>query len=151
MEASITSLVSIINQHNIVRYIKHVGTIQSNVYRLRLPKVLRRADVIAVLKPNKSTDDIHNYRPLSLLSVPLKLLERRLLSRLDPVVDPQLPSEQAGFRHGRSTTDQVTLLTDDIETGFENNHKVGAALPTIVFGYMVSFRARCLTGIWSRL
>ena len=104
---------------------------------LTLPKVWRRADIIAVLKPNKSADDAKNYRPISLLCVPLKLLERldRLLSRLDPVIDPQLPPEQAGFRHGRSTTDQVTLLTDDIEAGFEHNQKVGVALVDLTAGY----------------
>ena len=67
--------------------------------------------------------------------MPLKLLERLLLSRLDPVIDPQLLTEQAGFRHGRSTTDQVTLLTDDIEAGFEHNHKVGVALVDLTAAY----------------
>ena len=102
---------------------------------LRLPKVWRRADIIAVLKPNKSADDAKNYRPISLLCVPLKLLEHLLLSRLDPVIDPQLPPELAGFRHGRSTTDQVTLLTDDIEAGFEHNQKVGVALVDLTAAY----------------
>jgi len=34
------------------------------------------------------------------------------------MIDPLLPHEQAGFRHGRSTLDQVTLLTRDIEDSF---------------------------------
>ena len=102
---------------------------------LRLPKVWRRADIIAVLKPNKSADDAKNYRLISLLCVPLKLLEHLLLSRLDPVIHPQLPPEQAGFRHGRSTTDQDTLLTDDIEAGFEHNQKVGVALVDLTAAY----------------
>ena len=128
------------------------------MHSLRLPKVWRRADIIAVLKPNKSADDAKNYRPISLLCVPLKLLERLLLSRLDPVIDPQLPPEQAGFRHGRSTTDQVKFLADDIEVGFEHNHKVGVALVDLTAaydtGYVVSIWSFCacyLTGIWSRL
>ena len=102
---------------------------------LRLPKVWRRADIIAILKPNKTADDAKNYRPISLLCAPLKLLERLLLSRLDPVIDPQLPTEQAGFRHGRSTTDQVTLLTDDIGAGFELYQKVGIALVDLTAAY----------------
>ena len=51
------------------------------------------------------------------------------------MIDPQLPPEQAGFRHGRSTTDQVTLLTDDIEAGFEHNHNVGVALVDLTAAY----------------
>ena len=39
------------------------------------------------------------------------------------------------FRHGRSTTDQVTLLTDDIEAGFEHNQKVGVALVYLTAAY----------------
>ena len=105
--------------------------------RHRLPKVWRRADIIAVVKPNKSADDAKtkNYRPIALLCVPLKLLERLLLSRLDSVIDPQLPPEQAGFRHGRSTTDHVTLLTEDNETGFEHNRTLGVALLDITAAY----------------
>ena len=128
---------------------------------LSLPKVWRRADIIAVLKPNKPADDTKNYRPISLLCVPLKLLERLLLSRLDPVIDPQLPPEQAGFRNGRSTADQVTLLTDDIEAGFEQNQKVAVALVDLTAAYdSVWLRGlhlkllRMLPGrhnLWSRL
>ena len=102
---------------------------------LRLPKVWRRADINAVLKPNKSADDANKYRPIPLLCVPLKLLERLLLLRLDPVIDRQLPPEQAGFRHSRSTTDQVTLLTDDIEACFENNQNVCVALVDLTTAY----------------
>ena len=102
---------------------------------LRLPKVWRQADIIAVLKPNKSADDAKNYRPISLLCVSLKLLERLLLSRLEPVIDPQLSPEQAGFQHWRSTTDQVTLLTDDIEASFEHSQTVGVALVDLTAAY----------------
>ena len=121
-------------------FISNCGTLMLNWLReffsqcmcgLRLPKVWRRADIIAVLKPNKSAHDAKNYRPISLL----KLLERLLLSRFDPVLDPQLPPEQAGFRHGRSTTDQVTLLTDDIEAGFEHTQKAGVALVDLTAAY----------------
>ena len=125
--------------HIAPEFISNCGTLMLNWLReffsqcmcsLRLPKVWRRADIIAVLKPNKPADGAKNYRPIS-----LKLLERLLLSRLDPVIDPQLPPEQAGFRHGRSTTDQVTLLTDDIEAGFEQKQKVGVALVDLSAAY----------------
>ena len=41
-------------------------------------------------------------------------------------MDPQLPKEQAGFRSGRSTTDQVSLLCQDIEDSFQAGEKAGA-------------------------
>ena len=69
-----------------------------------------------------------NYRPISLLCVPFKLLERLLLVRLEPIIDPQLPNEQAGFRRGRSTVHQIVNLTDDIEEAFEKGHKAGVIL-----------------------
>ena len=36
------------------------------------------------------------------------------------MIDPQLPEDQAGFRHGRCTTHQVVKLTNDIEDSFTN-------------------------------
>ena len=72
-------------------------------------------------KTHKPAQDPKSYRPISLLCVPFKILERLIHSR----IDPQLPREQAGFRRGRSTVDQVTLLTQDIEDSFQHNEKAG--------------------------
>ena len=47
----------------------------------------------------------------SLLCVPYKILERLIYTRVEPLINPLLPKEQAGFRHGKSTVDQVILLT----------------------------------------
>ncbi|KAJ3590141.1 hypothetical protein NHX12_008095 [Muraenolepis orangiensis] len=55
--------------------------------------------------------------------------------RIEPVVDPQLPREQAGFRRGRSTVDQVTLLTQDIEDSFQAKEKVGVVLLDLTAAY----------------
>ena len=41
--------------------------------------------------------------------IPHKILERFIYTRIEPVIDPLLPREQAGFRRGRSTVDQVAL------------------------------------------
>ena len=67
--------------------------------------------------------------------MPLKLLKLLLLTRLEPVIDPQLLPQQASFRHGHSTTNQVTLLTDDIEAGFEALKKVGVVLVDLTAAY----------------
>ena len=104
--------------------------------RLKLPKIWRRAAVRALTKPNKpAAEDPKSYRPISLLCVPFKILERMIHSRIEPVVDPQLPREQAGFRRGRSTVDQVTLLTQDIEDSFQQKEKVGVVLLDLTAAY----------------
>ena len=60
---------------------------------------------------------------------------RLIHSRIDPVVDPQLPREQAGFRRGRSTVDRVTLLTQDIEGSFQYNEKAGVVFLDLTAAY----------------
>ncbi|KAJ4943137.1 hypothetical protein JOQ06_005642 [Pogonophryne albipinna] len=103
--------------------------------RLKLPKTWRRASVIALPKPNKSAEDPKSYRPISLLCVPFKILERMIHSRIEPVVDSQLPREQAGFCRGRSTADQVTLLCQDIEDSFQDNEKAGVVYLDLTAAY----------------
>lgn len=102
---------------------------------LKIPKIWRKALVVAIPKPNKPTNQPKSYRPISLLCVPFKLMERLIYRRLEPIIDPQLPQEQAGFRHGMSTVDQVTLLTQNIEDGFEANMKTGLVLLDLTAAY----------------
>ena len=92
---------------------------------MTVPKIWRKATVIAIPKPNKPTDDPENYRPISLLCIPFKLLERLLLAQLEPIIDPRLREEQAGFRRGRSTVHQIVNLTDDMGEAFEYGLKAG--------------------------
>ena len=92
---------------------------------VQAPKDLASCLRHSLLKPNKPAEDPKAYRPISLLCVPFKILERMIHSRIDTVVDPQLPWEQASFRRGRSTVDQVTLLSQDIEDSFQDNEKAG--------------------------
>jgi len=73
--------------------------------------------VTAVEKPGKDPSLAANYRPISLLSVCYKLLGRLALQRISPTVEGLLSPDQAGFRKGRSTCDQVAALTTFIENG----------------------------------
>jgi len=94
--------------------------------QLKIPKIWRRALVVAIPKPEKPMGDPKSYRPISLLCVPFKILKKLIYARVETITDPLLPQEQAGFRHGRSTVDQVTLLTQDIEDSFSAKKKAGA-------------------------
>ena len=62
-------------------------------------------------------------------------MERLILNRIKHTVEAYLPHEQAGFREGRSTTDQVTLLTEDIEAGFQCKEKCGVVLVDLSAAY----------------
>ena len=84
-----------------------------------IPKIWRRAKVIALLKPGKDPKLPSSYRPISLLCVQYKLYERLILARISPIVEDQLTDDQAGFREGRSCVGQVLNLTQYIEDGYE--------------------------------
>jgi len=75
-----------------------------------------------------------SYRPISLLCVLFKILERLMYARVEPIVDPLLAQEQAGFRHRWSTVDQVILLTQDIEDSFSAK-KAGAVFVDLTAAY----------------
>ena len=79
--------------------------------------------------------DPKSYRPISLLCVPYKILERLIYARVEPLIDPLLPKEQAGFRRGKSTVDQVVLLTQNIEDSFEAKKKTGAVFIDLTAAY----------------
>ena len=90
----------------------------------KLPKICQRTKVISLPKPNMPMEDPKGHHPITLLCVPYKILECLLHARLEPVIDPKLPKEQACFCRGKSTLDQVTLLAQDIEDSFQRGERV---------------------------
>ena len=76
-----------------------------------------------------------SYRPISLLCVPYKILKRLIYARVEPLINPLLPKEQAEFRCGKSTVDQVVLLTQNIEDSFETKKKTGAVFVNLTAAY----------------
>ena len=62
-----------------------------------------------------------NYRGITLLSIPGKVFNRVLLNRMKDVVYPHLRDQQAGFRKGRSSTDQIASLRIILEQSLEWN------------------------------
>ena len=103
--------------------------------RFKIPKIYRRALVVAILKPKEPEEDPKSYRPIFLLCVPYKILERLIHIRVEPIIDPQLPKEQAGFQHERSTVDQTVLLTQNIEDFFDAKKKAGTVLVDLTANY----------------
>jgi len=85
--------------------------------------------------PGKDITQVTSYRPISLLSVCFKLLQRLILRRIAPTVDAALSPDQAGFRQGRSTCDQVTALATFIENGFQEGLKTRAVFLDLTAAY----------------
>ena len=109
--------------------------LSSCLRRLKIPKIYKRALVVAIPKPTKPVGDPKSYWPISLLCVPYKILERLVYTCVEPLIDPLLPKEQAGFRRGKSTVDQVVLLTQNIEDSFEAKKKADAVFIDLTAAY----------------
>ncbi|KAK6731057.1 hypothetical protein RB195_007491 [Necator americanus] len=69
-----------------------------------------RNAIIIPLHKKLSVMDARNYRGISLLRVMYKVLERIILDRLIKHREETTRDEQAGFRPGRSTIDQVFIV-----------------------------------------
>ena len=126
------------------KLIRHAGaalkfwlldSLSSCLRRVKIPKIWKRALVVAIPKPAKPVGDPKSYRPISLLCVPYKIVERLIYARVEPLVDPLLLKEQPGFRRGKSTADQVVLLTQNIEDSFEAKKKAGAVFIDLTAAY----------------
>ena len=76
-----------------------------------------------------------SYRLISLLCVPYNILKRLIYANIEPLIDPLLPKEQAGFQRGKSTVDQVVLLTQNIEDSFEAKKKAGVIFVNLTAAY----------------
>lgn len=105
-----------------------------------IPKEFRKCKIIAILKPDISENDPSSYRPIALLSVCYKLLEKLLYIRIYDAIDRVVPPDQAGFRKRRSCTDQVLSLTNLIEIGFDQNLKTGVIFIDLSSAYDTVWR-----------
>ncbi|KAH7978795.1 hypothetical protein HPB49_006771 [Dermacentor silvarum] len=82
-----------------------------------LPESWRCALVVPVLKRGKPPRSLASYKPVSLMSVPIKTIEAMALSRLQWIADILaifLP-EQCGFRAHRSTADCLSAVVGTLE------------------------------------
>ena len=112
---------------------------------LQIPKIWRKAKVVALLKPKKDPNAATSYRPISLLCITYKLYERLILTRITPTVEDHLTADQSGFRAGKSCVGQVLNLTQYVEDGFQAGVVTGAVLIDLTAAYdTVNHRALLL-------
>ena len=66
--------------------------------------------LVITLPKNGNLQQCQNYRTISLISHPRKGMLKITLNRLKPQAEKIITEEQAGFRAGRSTTEQIFNL-----------------------------------------
>lgn len=88
-----------------------------------LPRDWTSAEIVPIFKKGDPTDR-SNYRPISLLSHSYKVLAKILQKRIESKEETILTEEQAGFRTGRGTADQIFSFSQIIEKTWENDKDV---------------------------
>ena len=103
----------------------NIALILAHIFNLSLSegvflKAFKQAKVIPVFKKG-STYDVNNYRPISLLPVMSKVLEKLVYTRLVSFLNRKgfFHEMQFGFRPNHSTSHATTLLIEKITEAFE--------------------------------
>ncbi len=90
-----------------------------------LPQAWKDSKIILIPKKDSNLNQPNAYRPISLTSCIVKLLEKIIMSRLITFIESNkiLTQFQSGFRENRSTQDNIIRITHDIKHGFSSNKK----------------------------
>ena len=103
---------------------RHVGFI---------PYVWKVAVLCMLIKTDKPPSQTTGYRPISLLSVVMKLFERVIEKRLLKHLEDNgfFSKYQSGFRTSMSTNDNLSRLSQTIMESFNQGEHVTAAFPDV--------------------
>lgn len=117
-----------------IRVLKSVGSsiakhlaylINLSITTGKFPTSLKLATVIPILKKN-NPEDIANYRPISILSVISKVIEKLVYKRIYEFLSKFniISDSQHGFRKGKSTQSAATELFEFIYAQLDKGQKV---------------------------
>lgn len=84
----------------------------------------KEATVTPIYKKSGNRQQATNYRPISLLSVLSKVLEKLVCRQLTQHVEQHFPVNQSGFRHNDSTELQLARIVDRLSRGIDNGDVV---------------------------
>ena len=108
-----------------IRHLKHIGPLGlaflTSMFKTALnkniiPHTWKLANIVPIPKPNKDTNKGTSYRPISLLSVIAKTLEKSLL----PYITANIPNTpmQHGYKTQHSTVTALHTLNNTVAKGF---------------------------------
>ena len=85
-----------------------------------VPQAWKRASITPIFKKGDKLNPL-NYRPISLLSVPSKIMEAIIVEEMANflILNSVIPSEQHGFVKGRSTTTNLLSCVSDWTSAFD--------------------------------
>ena len=128
--------------------IKHFSNISSHISAKKIwkqkkwPKEWTKSLVIPLPKKG-NLKQCQNYRTISLISHPSKVMLRVILNRLKSKAEELLSEEQAGFRAGRSTVEQISTVGSSLKNTYNIRRTCSiisstSGKPSTEFGMMVS-------------
>ena len=98
-----------------------------------LPSCWKVHKVVPVFKAGDASC-VKNYRPISLLSIVSKVLEKLIFNKIILHISRYISPSQFGFTKHCSTLQQMLIFTD---------HVINSPLQTnVIYGYQQSFRYR---------
>ena len=112
----------ILSASTIAPCIHHLYTL--SLQRAVFPDDWKKATITPIYKGRGSKQMTTNYRPISLLSVLSKVLERLVFNHLYKHLNKYLPNQQSGFRKKDSTSHQLARLVHHIAQGMDGGKTV---------------------------
>ena len=111
-----------------------------------VPQIWKNAIIVPLLKSGKSASELTSFRPISLTSCVVKVLERMVSDRLYDMAERNawFSKLQAGFRKGRGVEDQILRITQRIADGFQMEEKSLLVLLDFSKAYDTVWRERLL-------
>ena len=95
--------------------LEKIHQLMKNIWKHeKIPKSWMWGLIIKLAK-KRNIKDCKNWRGITLLSVVEKILCRIIIDRIRNGIDCRLRKEQAGYRKGKGTTEQVFILRNIIE------------------------------------
>ena len=85
-----------------------------------IPQEWKSANIVPIYKKGDK-NLISNYRPISLLCLSAKIMERVIMDKLLVMTRDSLDNAQHGFLPGKSCSTNLITLTDDIANSLYNN------------------------------
>lgn len=125
--------------------VQQLGRLYENIWETEsIPSDWQKGVIVKIPKKGDPTK-CDNWRGVTLLSIPSKVLCNIIIERISAAVDKHLHKEQAGFPKGRGCTRQIFILRNIIEQCYKWN----ATLCLNLINFEKGFDSVHREGLWA--